>query len=583
MSGNWWTRLLITAAIVAWGVLSLLPTARNWAAGSCPAWFPEPMCTRISLGLDLQGGLHLVLGVKIDQAVKDKIDVYGASMIADAAKENLNGVTLTRPQDQPFGATLTFASEADRAAFQSKVFANYDGQFLSVGETGPAITLVMKQEVIEDLRKSIFDQVVKTLENRVNEFGVKESSIARRGDQQILVELPGVQNDPKEVERRFGKAARLEFRLVDETARAMESYADALPPGIETGYDSAESGGTYAYLRASDRKTLEDFLQNTVRPALPVNLAVMVGEDSRGNNPADKSFRTYTLENKVLLTGDSIQNAGVAQDPEDGKPYVALEFDPSGAQTFADITGRAVRRRLAIVLDGFVSSAPVIRERIGGGRASITMGSMTGFDALLQEARDLAAVLRAGALPADVEILFRREVGASLGQDLIEVGRRALLIGALLVVVFMAIYYGVAGVIADIAVLLNVMLVLSIMAAFEATLTLPGMAGLVLLIGMAVDANVLINERIRDELKQGRGLKAAVETGYDKAFSAIFDSNLTTIIAAIILYQFGTGPVRGFAVTLSIGTICSMFTAIVVTRLIIDFLIGVVGVKRLSV
>lgn len=283
------------------------------------------------------------------------------------------------------------------------------------------------------------------------------------------------------------------------------------------------------------------------------------------------------LKDRTLMTGEYISNAEVRIDHQYNQPYVSLEFEPQGARIFERITGENVKKRMAIVLDGTVYSAPVIQERIGGGKASIT-GSFT-----MEEARDLAIVLRAGALPAPVKILEQRTVGPSLGKDSIQKGLVASLLGGIVTVIFMVVYYRFSGLIADFALLLNIPLILACLAAFEATLTLPGIAGIILSVGMAVDANVLIFERIREELRLGKTPRAAVETGYERATLTILDSNITTLIAAVVLFQFGTGPVRGFAVTLTIGIVTSVFTAVVVTRIIFDYLLTQQRVRTLSI
>jgi preprotein translocase subunit SecD len=283
------------------------------------------------------------------------------------------------------------------------------------------------------------------------------------------------------------------------------------------------------------------------------------------------------LKEKTMMTGEYLKDARVALDSQFHEPYVAIEFDDIGAKLFEQITGANVKKRLAIILDDNVYSAPVIQERIPGGRAQITGR----FDT--KEASDLAIVLRAGALPAPVKIIEQRTVGPSLGQDSIHQGLISTLISAALVVLFMIFYYKFSGVIADIALVLNIVLTLATLALFRATLTLPGIAGLVLSVGMAVDANILIHERIKEELRWGKTIRAAIDQGYHRAFSAIIDSNLTTLIAGVILYQFGTGPVRGFAVTLSIGILANLFTAVYITRWVFDFVTLKVGVKRLSI
>jgi preprotein translocase subunit SecD len=283
------------------------------------------------------------------------------------------------------------------------------------------------------------------------------------------------------------------------------------------------------------------------------------------------------LKEKTLMTGEVLKDARVTLDTQFNEPYVALEFDDIGAKLFEQITGANVKKRLAIILDDNVYSAPVIQERIAGGRAQITGR----FD--MKEAGDLAIVLRAGALPAPVKILEQRSVGPSLGQDSIRKGIISTLISAAMVALFMIFYYRVSGAIADIALILNILFVMGTLAIFRATLTLPGIAGLVLSIGMAVDANILIHERIKEELRWGKTVRAAIDEGYRRAFITILDSNLTTLFAALFLYQFGTGPVKGFAVTLSIGLLANIFTAVYVTRWVFDFLTLKVKVKKLSI
>ncbi|MBN2568862.1 MAG: protein translocase subunit SecD, partial [Deltaproteobacteria bacterium] len=289
---------------------------------------------------------------------------------------------------------------------------------------------------------------------------------------------------------------------------------------------------------------------------------------SKYDHERSKKIKTpYLLKEKTLLTGESLENAQVRISDRMGEPYVSIKFDSQGARDFDRITAQNVKKRLAIVLDSIVHSAPVIQERISGGNAQIT-GTFT-----MDEARDLAIVLRAGALPAPVKILEQRTVGPSLGQDSIDKGILSIIVGSILVLLFMLFYYRLSGFVADTALILNIILIMGALAAFRATLTLPGIAGIVLTIGMAVDANVLIFERIREELRLGKSPRAAIAGGYSKAFLTIVDANITTLIAALVLFQFGTGPVKGFAVTLSIGIICSMFTAIFVTRIIYDYLI----------
>jgi len=383
--------------------------------------------------------------------------------------------------------------------------------------------------------KDAVDRAVEVMRNRIDQFGVSEPLITKQGDKWIVIQLPGIK-DPARAKELIGKTALLEFCLVN---------TDPALADITT-------------------KMRERNLTPQEAMADP-EISKMIPEDSFIAESKDEN-RYYVLK-KASLTGAYLVNAKVELATGGfGYPHVSLEFNKEGGQLFADITGANIDKNLAIVLDGIVQSAPVIRSRIPDGRAIIE-GNFNADDAKL-----LATVLRAGALPAPVNIIEERTVGPSLGDDSIKKGFTAAVIGVLFVVVFMLIYYGFSGLIADVALLLNFFILAGIMCYFQFTLTLPGIAGIALTLAMAVDANVLILERIREELAIGKTARVAVDAGYQKAFSAIFDSNLTTLIAAVFLFQFGSGPVKGFAVTLTIGLIISMFTAIVVTKLIYDFL-----------
>jgi len=370
------------------------------------------------------------------------------------------------------------------------------------------------------------DRALEVIRNRIDQFGVREPSIQKQGEDEIVVQLPGVTDRQRAIDL-IGKTALLEFKLVSQDAEKLKQAIQGnLPEGLELKYS-----------------------QDDNEPLL--------------------------LDKQTVLTGDSLIDASVRFQTEFNEPVVSLKFNTEGAKKFAKITADNVGRRLAIVLDGKVQSAPNIKEPIPSGEAVITGR----FDA--EHAQDLALVLRVGALPAPMYIEEERTIGPLLGQDSINKGVKASIIGGILVFAFMAIYYLLAGLIADVALLLNLLIILGglgilpiLFPGVSATLTLPGIAGIVLSLGMAVDANVLINERIREELTAGKTLRTAIANGYTKAFSAIFDSNLTTLIAAFLLFQFGTGPIRGFAVTLTIGLIASLFTAIVVTRTIFEVLLS---------
>ncbi len=375
-------------------------------------------------------------------------------------------------------------------------------------------------------REDAVERALEVIRNRIDEFGVKEPSITRQGFDEIVLQLPGV-TDRRRALNIVGRTAQLEFKLVvnDPDLLSKALAGKKIPPEYELLYT--------------------------------------------------QDGRPYLVEKKVLLSGDAIKKAYVSFD-QYNQPVVSLEFTPEGAKKFDEITAKNVGRSLAIILDGKIQSAPVIRERIPSGRAMIS-GSFTPT-----EAQDLALVLRVGALPAPMKVVEERTVGPLLGQDSIRQGIKSAIIGAILVFLFMLVYYRLPGLIADLALLFNVLIILGGLGLFKATLTLPGIAGIILTLGMAVDANVLINERIKEELRAGSPVRIAIRAGYDKAFLTIVDSNLTTLIAALMLFQFGTGPIKGFAVTLSIGILASMFTAIVFTRLIFEIILSLRDIDSLS-
>jgi preprotein translocase subunit SecD len=517
-------RALLILAITLAAVVYLTPSF----ATALPEWWTKFLPSRkIRLGLDLRGGTYLLLTVELEKAVENALDQNAEQLRRELREANVSGGEVERVgQSLRVRATNQEAKNAAEKLIseQFPILTRTGAPEVSDGD----LSFVLDRREVQRLREYALDQSLETLRNRIDQFGVAEPSVQRQGDRDIVVQLPGIQ-DPERAKALIGKTAVLEFKLVSEG-----------------------NGGS-----ADD--TVE-----------------LTGQE---RDPITNQIRRvpYTLEKKTLMTGEVVADARVRPGTDFEGPYVELVLNDRGARLFEQITGENVGRRLAIILDDTVYSAPVVRERIGGGRASIT-GS---FD--IKEARDLAIVLRAGALPAPVTIAEERTVGPSLGKDSIDQGILSFIVGGSLVMVFMAVYYKWAGVLADLAVLLNVLYLLAALAAFEATLTLPGIAGIVLTLGMAVDANVLINERIREELRLGKSPRAAVEAGYERALPAILDSNITTFLSGLILFQFGTGPVRGFAVTLCIGIVSTVFTAVFCTRIVYDALLSRRRVAALSV
>jgi preprotein translocase subunit SecD len=526
------TRVVIFSIATIVAAIFLLPTfvttLPSWWSGIFPA-------EGIHLGLDLQGGSHLVLEVKVDKALENHVERLRGELTNALRERGVTGATVERVE----GISLHLKVPSDQVERARGILK---GDFGNLIESKPPQTvsgatdfyLALNKEELRSLRDYTVDQSLETIRNRIDQFGVSEPIIQRHGVQDILVQLPGVQ-DPQRAKDIIGKTALLEFKLVDDNVDVEQAVKNGPPPGREVLYG--------------------------------------VG----GKGPGVQEKIAYVLEARTLMTGEYIQDARVRPSEQLQGPYVELILNNTGAKLFEQITAANVKRRLAIVLDNNVYSAPVIQERIGGGRASITGN----FD--LKEARDLSIVLRAGALPAPVEIVEERTVGPSLGQDSINQGMMSFAVGGALVVVFMIAYYKGAGLVAVVALMFNVLYMIALLVGFQAVLTLPGIAGIVLTIGMAVDANVLINERIREEIRAGRAPRSAIESGYQNALPAILDSNVTTFLSGVILFQFGTGPIKGFAVTLCIGILTTVITAVYLTKTYYEYRIMKRRLERVSI
>jgi preprotein translocase subunit SecD len=548
-----------------------------------PKWSP-PARYKLNLGLDLQGGVHLVLGVDVDQALQTKVVHRADQLLAYAKEKGFETVTAV-PQPRDHRILVNLPDKATAEKFEPIAVEAY-GDMYRYEWTDNGFVLAFQDQYVTRYKDDSVEQTIKSIRNRIDRWGVTEPEVRKRGGNAILIQLPGYK-DPEKAKELLGKTAQLEFKIVDDEDKFLDDLKD-LPEGVTREHETVESptgSVTTAYLKAKDRALLEKAVEGKLPPDHELGTSCI--HDKLNYNKCE-AYRTYLLKSKVELTGDSVSDAHIAYDQSPGsggRPYVALQFDVQGAHEFERVTGDNIKRRMAIILDKDINSAPVIQSKIAGGNAQITMGGMRSHQEILQEASDLVLVLKAGALPAPVKIEEERTVGASLGPELIRKGGLASLWGVAIVILFMFVYYRLTGLIADVALILNGALVLALMAALNSTLTLPGIAGFVLTLGMAVDANVLINERIREELRLGKTPRAAVDTGYDRAFSAIFDSHLTGIISSMVLMsQNASGPVRGFAVTLLVGLIISLFTSIVVTRAIVDYYVYRRGAQaRLSV
>ncbi len=527
-NGSGLTRIYIAGAIVVAAILILLPSLNI----DLPDWFKAGFgSTKIQLGLDLQGGTHLLMAVKLDDAVKTQLGRRADDLKKELKDNKIDGDVSI---DASGNMSVKLKSSADRSAFLDLVDKSFADLTVSSNtdssSIGPVYSLAYKPQELQTIRSNAMDQALETIRNRIDQLGVRETTVAKEGEDEILVQLPGIQ-DPERAKELIGKTAVLEFKLVDDTNNVQDAIKNGPPPGDEILYGTSETGGREPYL----------------------------------------------VESPVLMTGDVVTDARVRPGARLEGPYVAVELDNRGADIFDAMTSENVGRRLAIVLDNTVYSAPVIKERIPGGHVQIT-GRFS-----MDEAHDLAIVLRSGALPAPVEIEEERTVGPSLGRDSIRQGELSFVIGAGAVLIFMALYYSGAGLLADFGLSLNILLLICVMAALGATLTLPGIAGIVLTLGMSVDANVLVNERMREELRNGKSPREAVKLGYERAWSAIRDSNISTFAAGLILFQFGTGPVKGFAVTLCVGVLTGLFSCIVVTRAWYDYRISMRKLTRISV
>lgn len=526
-------RLAISVVVCLAAIYFLIPTFVTNIPAPWNDYFPKD---KIHLGLDLQGGMHLVLEVDANKALESMVE----RMSVDLKESLMESKVRFRKLERATGSTISLelTEAAGKGALDKIIKEQYSDLDIASStpkDGGQLVTLKINDKRAVELKKLTIEHSLETIRNRVDQFGVAEPEIIPEGDNRILIQLPGIK-DPERAKNLIGKTALLEFKLVDDDASLEEALKGNVP-----------EGDIIAYGLRTDRS---------------------MGQ--RGSQP-------YLLKNKTLLTGASLETAKVQIADRYGEPNVSIKFNSQGAADFERITGENVRKRLAIVLDGVVHSAPVIQEKIGGGQAQIT-GNFS-----MDEARDLAIVLRAGALPAPVNILEERTVGPSLGSDSIQQGIMATIIGSLLVFLFMLVYYRLSGAVANFALIFQVLLILAVLAALRATLTLPGIAGMLLTIGVAVDANILIFERIREELRTGKTVRLAVDTGYDRAFITIIDTHIAGIIAAIILMYFGTGPIKGFATTTIIGLVFSLFSAIFVTRVIFEYFTWNYNIKKLSI
>jgi len=527
--------LIISTVILA--VIFFLPNTPLF--NYMPDWWKKNLPNKgVVLGLDLRGGSHLIFEVDLKRARQITIERIGLHLQSLLEKKNF------KPSVKVEGERIFIQPVSDEV--KRLVRENYPD--LNLTEQGQNIVGELPESAFKRVETTSVDQAIEVIRNRIDQLGVAEPVIHKQGENEIVVQLPGVK-DPKKALEIIGKTAQLEFKLLDEETTLWRE----LPSLIKQGEEEAFLNQWKAKLSENNEIVFQKIINKDTGVIYK---------------------RPYIVKKEVLLTGDLLAEAHVSIDQRFNEPYVSLRFNDAGAKIFEEITAKYVKRRLAIILDGNLYSAPVIQERIEGGNAQIS-GSFT-----LEEAKDLAIVLRAGALPAPVKLIQNVTVGPTLGKDSIEAGKMAVIIASILVVLFMIVYYRLSGLIADFALILNILLLIGALAALNATLTLPGIAGIALAVGMAVDSNILMFERIREEIRLGKTPKAAIESGYKKAFWTIFDSHVTTLITAAVLFHFGSGPIKGFAVTLSLGVAINLFTALIGTKTVFDFIY--IGKERKS-
>lgn len=597
---NWKAWLTIGLAVIA--ILQLLPTF----VSGLPEAYLSVFDKQLSYGLDLKGGLELRYTVDYKKAISDNTRKLGDGLVdrlsdAYAKQKSKDWATLGEAERKVISDRFTitrtafnalqvvFKDGADKKLLTSDLIATLDNRFELRSGSDTQVSLFMPDKHVNLLKKDIVNQTLQVIRKRVDAFGLVEPDVRQSGEADIDLQLPGLsERQMRMVRERIGQAAQLTFRMVRQDAKIFDGKGAELEKYKAENKDASKSlaivpDGRASYLRSEKKSELMRAVK-----AFGVPDDVLIGyefveqKDLMSGELKEQFWRTYNLTARAELTGDNLTRAAIGYG-ERGEPVVNLEFDSRGGKIFSDLTEKNVGNLMAIMLDDDVTSAPQIRERIGGGRAQITLGRGTSPNHMMEEARSLVTVLNNGAYKAPVIKVHDIEVGPSLGKDAVRSGLTSMIVGVLLVIAFMIVYYRQGGMIANSALILNILLQLGCLVAFNASLTLPGMAGLTLTTAMAVDANILIFERVREELRLGRSVRNALDLGYGRAFWTIFDSHITAGMAGAVLMVYSTGAIYGFAVTLLIGIGTSMFTSIVATRLVYDYLLDHGHLKELSV
>jgi preprotein translocase subunit SecD len=626
----WRMRAGLVMAVSVVALFCFWPTLERLSGGRlpCPSYVKDRVGFRLVAGLDLRGGLRLVYTVDVEEAIKDKRDGYYEDMRVELAKiyglfseeesksrrpsEEVYGklrelVNLEAPRSQPNVIKIEVKPGADPTKIDARFRELFSGDLTpSISADGRSMTYRVREASESAIRERAVDQAREIILRRVDELGLREASVSTR-DEDIIIEVPG--EDEKSfatIREIISQTARLEFKLLDDdtdyfepirrkankdnTPEGLEFLRETAPVGLDDQGEIKYNQIVYAFLKKKPEETSKQTLDRMrewvatleLPPDREIGFELEYEPDPDTLKETEKGWRTYLLKSRAEITGDLVRDAAAVPNQDQGSLggwYVSLTFTDRGGQIFGQITGANVRRRFAIILDRRVESAPVILGPIPGGHAQITLGS-NDPEIQLRDARKLELVLRSGALPAPISPSNEQRIGPSLGQDSIKLGVEGALGGSLLVMLFMLFYYRRAGLISDLTVMMNLFLQLAVLCSFGASMTLPGIAGLALTVGMGIDNAVLINERIRDELRAGKTPRAAVEVGFNRALSAIMDGQVTIIIAGVVMAQYGTGPIKGFAITLIVGVICGTFTGVIVNRLLFD--LWVRGFGRLT-
>lgn len=550
------------------GVLTAIAfVVPNFVDVSRLGWWPAG---KLNYGLDIQGGLHLVMGVDVEGVIATSVVRQTQALKEELVKENIavKDFQTTRAKEGQFSVNVNSPEEAKK--LEAYIQKNYPVTLQVLAVNGNTVELKYFDANMLEQKQNVIGQAIETIRNRIDEFGVAEPSITQQGPDRILVQLPGMA-DAEKAKQLINTTAKLDFMIV--------SY-EKNPEQLRTLITEAEKAGNYSMATLKYSEYVNRLNQDLVGKIPPKTVVYFERTENAKNLEAGAT--PYLLKTDTDLGGDLLDNASVSFG-QYGQPEVSLRFNPIGATKFGDLTGSHINEQMAVVLDKVVKTAPKINSKIPNGQAVITLGSASNRDDQMSEAKLIATALRAGSLPAALEQLEERRVGPSLGRDALDKAKLGSYIGSLLVVIFMIVYYKSMGFISTIGLAINILSVFALLGSLGATLTLPGIAGMALTVGFAVDANVLINERIKEELLKGASIKSAISEGYHKAMSAIIDSNITVSATALILLYFGTGPVRGFAVTLLVGIATTLFANVFVSKVIVDNLVYRFNIKKFSV